>query len=285
MPSKIKIKSNPLAPYFRVPGVHIKLPTNGAFLPEGSVEFTMKGEVPVFPMRSADELLLKSPDALMNGYAIEKLLESCVPAISNVRQISSPDLDAILLAIRAATYGETIELLPVCPACQTTNEVRRNLSYLITNMQFVDPENQVRLTDEVIAYVKPYTMHNATTLGMATFEETRLVQALEGDTNEVKAAQMNKSMQRLADLMTEVMANCIIKIVIPNDEVTDTDMILQFIQNVSKEWTDKIQFTLDAINKKGIDKGFEITCAECGHEWKSQIEFDPTTFFAHGSSR
>lgn len=276
--------SNPLATYFRSPGVHVKLPTNGAFLPVGSVDFTMKGEVPVYPMRGADELLLKSPDALMNGYAIEKLLESCVPAIKHPRMISSPDLDVLLMAIRAATYGEVIELSPVCPSCEAVNEVRRNLSYLMSTMTFIEPENPVRLTDEVIVYLQPYTMQNASTLGMATFEETRLVQAMEAATSAERSDQLNRSMLRLANMTTSIMADSIIKVVIPNEEVVDRDMILQFIQNVGKEWTDRIQSKLDEINKKGIQKEFPITCAACGHEWNSQIEFDPTTFFASGSS-
>ena len=81
-----------LKKYYRMPGVHIRLPTNGAFMPPGSVEFTMSGDIPVYPMRGADELLLKSPDALMSGYAIEELLKSCVPAIQFPRLVSSPDL-------------------------------------------------------------------------------------------------------------------------------------------------------------------------------------------------
>ena len=38
---------NPLAKYFRTPGVHVPLPTNGAFMPPGGIEFDMKGTVPV----------------------------------------------------------------------------------------------------------------------------------------------------------------------------------------------------------------------------------------------
>jgi hypothetical protein len=244
----------------------------------------MKGEVPVFPMRSADELLLKSADALMNGYAMEKLLESCVPAIEFPRLISSPDIDALMLAIRAATYGEIIDLSVECPSCKETNEVKRNLSYLISTMTFVDPENPVRLTDEIILYVKPYNMANAVALGIMSFEETRALQAVEMASQEDRSTQMNSSMQRLADLTTSIMADCVIKVVVPNDEVSDKEMILQFVQNVSKEWTDRIQAKLDEINKKGIEKGFDITCASCGHEWKSLIEFDPTTFFDSSSS-
>lgn len=281
MPNNI----NPLAQYFRAPGVHVKLPTNGAFMPPGSIDFTLKHEVPVFPMRTADELLLKSPDALMNGYAVEKLLESCVPAIRYPRMLSSPDLDTLLMAIRAATYGEIIELTPTCPSCEAVNEVRRNLAYLLNGMTFVDPENPVRLSDEIIVYVKPYTMQSATILGVATFEETRLIQAVESGTTQDRGEQMNRSMSRLAQLATQIMAECIIKVVIPNDEVTDRSMILQFIENVGKEWTDKIQTKLDEINRKGIDKNFPIECASCGHEWQTQIEFDPTTFFASSSSR
>ena len=67
-----QVFDDPLAKYYRMPGVHVRLPSNGAFMPPGSVQFTVTGEVPIYPMRAADELLLKSPDALMSGYAIEE---------------------------------------------------------------------------------------------------------------------------------------------------------------------------------------------------------------------
>lgn len=277
---------NPLAKYFRVPGVHVKLPTRGAFLPPGSVTLTMNGEVPVYPMRSADELLLKSPDALMNGFAIEKLLESCVPAITTPRLISSPDLDVILMAIRAATLGEIITMTPTCPQCGEENETRRNLTELMASLTEVDPVNAIRLSDEVVVFVRPHNLENATRLGIAAFEEGRKVQAL--DVNEAtqieRAAQIGRSMARLAALNNDTIADCIIKIVVPEGDVADPASIREFIGNISKTWSEKISAMLESINGKGINKHFDVTCAGCGHTWQADIEFNPSTFFDNDSS-
>ena len=277
---------NPLAKYYRTPGVHVKLPTNGAFLPPGAIEFTMNHEVPVYPMRGADEMLLKSPDALMNGFAIESLLKSCVPAIKTPRLISSPDLDVLLMAIKAATTGEIITLNTKCPKCEVESEVPRNLGALMATMTPVDPENAVRLSDEVIAYLRPHNFLNATKIGMASYEEARKIQALEvSDADQaLKSEQMSNSVARLSVLNSEIIADCIIKVVVPEATVTDKTAIREFMANISKSWTDKIGNKLEEINGKGIEKHFDVTCASCGHEYQAGIEFDPTTFFEADSS-
>lgn len=277
---------NPLAPWFRAPGVHIKIPSNGAFLPPGTIEFTMTGDLPVYPMRGADELLLKSPDALMSGYAIEELIRSCVPAIKTPRLLSSPDMDVLLLAIRAATFGEVMTFHPVCPSCGEGNESRRNLSFLLSNMKMIEKNNPVRLSDEVVVYMRPYNLSNATKIGLASFEEARKIQAMEQSDVDpaAKSAQINSSMRRISDLTMEAMADCIMKVVIPNQEVVDPRNIRELINNVSKPWTDAIQVKLDDLNTRGIDKHYDITCSSCEHKWSADIEFNHSTFFEASSS-
>ncbi len=283
---------HPLSKWFRTPGVHVKLPSGGVYMPPGSIEFTMNGDLPVYPMRGADELLLKSPDALMSGYAIEELLKSCVPAIKLPRLISNPDLDVILLAIRAATYGDVMTFTQVCPSCQAENESHKNLSYLIGTMKPMDSDNSIRLSESVIVYVHPYNLVTTTRIGVATFEEARKLQALdqteETDENREslrieKAKQINASLKRISVLTTEAMADCIIKIVSENNEVVDKRMIYEFLTNVSKQWTDSIQAKLDDMNQRGIDRHYEMVCANCDHHWDAEIEFNPSTFFAASS--
>lgn len=255
-------------------------------MPPESIQFTMNSEVAVFPMRAADELLLKSPDALMNGYAIEKLIESCVPAIKFPRLISSPDLDVVLMAIRAATNGEMITFSPTCPKCGEVSEFHRNLGDLFATMTEIESENAVRLSDEVVVFVRPHNLENATKLGIASFEEARKVQALDAAEADqtARASQISKSMARLGNLNSDTVANCIIKVVIPEGTVNDPPSIHEFMANISKTWSDKIAKTLEALNKKGIDKHFDVVCQSCQHAWKSEIEFNPSTFFDSGSS-
>lgn len=274
---------DPLAKYYRMPGVHVRLPSNGAFMPPGSIELTMNDDVPVYPMRAADELLLKAPDALMSGFAIEQLIKSCVPSIHAPRLISSPDLDVLLLAIRAATYGELMTVMPTCPECTKESEAHVNLLAILGTAKSIDPENPVRLSDDVVVYLRPYNMDNATRIGLTSFEETRKVQALEGADETTRIAQINQSMNRIVNLTMDMLASCIVKVVIREGEVSDPVSIRKFVSNVSKAWIDKLQAKMDEMNAKGIDKHYAVTCAHCGHKWQPEIEFNPATFFASAS--
>lgn len=277
--------NNPLAKYMRMPGVDARLPTKGAFMPFGSIDFTMTGGVPVFPMRNFDEVLLKSPDALMSGYAIEELLKSCVPAIKYPRLISNPDLDVLLLAIRAATYGDVMTFSVTCPSCSHVSEEKQKLSNFMSTIQYIEPENIVRLNDELILYVRPYNLENSTKIGVISFEEARKYQSLDlkGADDFEKSSQINLSMKRLDESATEALASCIVKIVTPEGIVADRQMILEFILNISKKWTDDIKEKLEELNNKGIDRSCAIVCKECKHEWKTEIELNPSTFFAASS--
>ena len=60
--------NNPLQKYFRQPKIYINLPSQGMFNTVGSIE-NATGQLPIMSMTGMDELLLKTPDALMNGDA------------------------------------------------------------------------------------------------------------------------------------------------------------------------------------------------------------------------
>jgi len=270
---------NPLTAYFRIPGLHITLPTRGKFFSENNYNETLGGDIPIFPMRAADELLLKTPDALMNGYALEKLIESCVPAIKAPREVSTPDLDAILLAIRAATYGNMMELEIECPECGHTNNFDCNLSNILGTMTYVDPENEIRLNDEVIVYVKPYTLASAVKLTLATFDEAQKLRAAEEEDADIKNKMMNESYSKLNSINIMAIADSIISIIIPNNVVTDKKYILEFINNTDKTSFKKIENKLNEINSKGVEKKIDAECINCQHTWVGAVEFDPASFF------
>jgi hypothetical protein len=277
------LHEDPLAKYYRMPGVHVKLPSNGAFMPPGALQLTMNGDLPVYPMRAADELLLKSPDALMSGFAIEELIKSCVPGVRIPRMVSSADLDVMLLAIRAATYGAMITVKPDCPKCGEENEIHANLTNILATVKAIPPENPVRLSDEVVVFLRPYNMDNATRMGIVSYEESRKVQALVDGEETQRIAQMNHSMQRIVQTSMDVLSNSVLAVVVKEGKVCDPYSIRKFIDNVSKAWIDKLQAKMDELNEGGIDKHYDATCAHCGHQWRPLVEFNPATFFASAS--
>ena len=93
---------NPLASIMRQPKIYISLPSKGQYWPPDSLKVSDNQEYPVYSMTAKDELLLKTPDALLNGQAVVDVLESCVPNIVNAWDCPQIDLDALLIAIRIA---------------------------------------------------------------------------------------------------------------------------------------------------------------------------------------
>jgi phage FluMu protein Com len=275
-----------LSKYYRIPGPHVMLATKGAYFPARAIEMTATGDVPVFPMKASDEMLLQSPDALLSGLALEKLFESCVPAIKTPRLISTPDIDILLLAIRVATYGNKMDLEVRCPKCKHENSFDCDLPSLLATIRYTDTDGSVRLSDDVIAYVRPYNLDNATKLALVSYEETRRLQALEVTEmdGKMRATEVNRTMKIISHATKAITADCVYKIVVPEGTVTNKDEILEFISNVPKPWVEKIDEKIKALNDSGIDKTIHAHCEECKHEWDTEVEFDPANFFEGQSS-
>ena len=131
------IEQNPLRKYFRQPKVYITLPSKGVFYPADAINIPEGNEFPVFAMTAKDELTMKTPDALLNGAATVEIIKSCVPNILNPWKMPSIDLDAVLIAIRVATYGETMEITTKVPGTGEDRafsvDLRQLLNKLVTN--------------------------------------------------------------------------------------------------------------------------------------------------------
>ena len=74
-----KPRVNPLTSLMRQPKIYIKLPSNGRFWAPGSLDTPPNGEYAVYSMTARDEMMLKTPDSLLNGQAIVDVIEHCVP--------------------------------------------------------------------------------------------------------------------------------------------------------------------------------------------------------------
>jgi hypothetical protein len=277
---------NPLQKYFRTPGVSLRLPSGGKFQQADNVRFTSTGEINVLPMRAADEMLLKSPDALMSGMAVEQVLKSCVPDLKDPRQLPAPDVDALLLAIRASTYGSEMVIDADCPSCDTTNQYSFDIMGILDTVTQLESEYPVRMGDDVVAYVRPFNFDGSTRISMIVFQETRKLQILERDTDMAasdRQLEVNGSYQRLNHMNVQLVAECVERVVIPDTIVTDRVFIDQYIHEASKEQFSKIESKLKEINAQGINKVHPVTCAKCSHNWDTTVEFDPTNFFGPSS--
>jgi T4 bacteriophage base plate protein len=280
-----QMQHNPLAKYFRAPGIAVRLPSGGNFQPAGNVTFTPGGDVSVLPMRGADEMLMKSPDALMNGHAIEQTIKSCVPGILNPQLLPTPDVDAILLAIRAATYGDQMDIECTCPHCSTENAFAFSISAVLDSASELDPEYPVRLDDNVLVYVRPFNLKASTKISMVAFQEARKMQLLDnGDVSEdEKQKALRNSFDNINVMNTDALASSVAAVVVPEGTIEDARMIREFVDNISTDWLNKIEEQLRVINESGITKKQTVVCVKCEKEFETSVEFDPSNFFGTSS--
>lgn len=276
-------KPNPLAKYYRAPGPHVRIPSGGRFSEIDESKLSINGEIPVFPMTAADEILVKNPDALLNGFAVEELIKSCVPAVMNVRTLAAQDIDVLLLAIKLASYGDKMEVGAECPKCKHQNDFEISISNdILPYVVAMEDDYEVRISEELVAYLRPYTYEAQTKVQMRAFEESKILQSLiNTETSDADKLQtFNESFRKIAHFNLELMSECILKIVTPEAEVTDPEIILAFVKNAEKDQIATIQKKMDEFSKAGVQKQTEAVCASCEHTWETEYTFDPSHFFA-----
>jgi hypothetical protein len=126
---------NPLTSFMRQPKIYIRLPSQGLYWPDDSLLMPPNDELPVFSMTTKDELVFKTPDALMNGQAVVDVIQSCIPNIKNAWATPNLDLDVLLIAIRIATYGEIMTITHSVPGINEKIDTDIDLRFLIDNIE------------------------------------------------------------------------------------------------------------------------------------------------------
>ena len=138
--------TNPLQKYFRQPSIYVTLPS-GTNYPPQVITPAESGEIGVMPMTAKDEIRFKTPDALMNGEGVVDVIQSCVPQVKDAWQIKSYDLDTILIAIRIATYGETMDINFTVPVTNEQTSHTVNLPALLDQIKTVTIKESFQLED------------------------------------------------------------------------------------------------------------------------------------------
>lgn len=273
---------NPLKQYFRAVKMYMQLPSGTTYYTPDIVSFTDKGEVAIYPMTGKDEIALKNPDALLNGEALIEVLVSCVPAVKNPRMLLTNDIDALITAVRSATYNDSLETQINCPKCNHPNTYKLDLQYALDNMTMLEEEYVVNLDSGVSVFLQSYRFPEILKNLHAQFERNKLARAIESQTlsDEQRSGIFRKAFREMAVTKFDLMGSAIIKVVdeANNVNVTDKKFINEFLQNIDKKSADKISDMIDEINEVGIKRTFTATCEKCQHQWESDIDFNPVNF-------
>ena len=284
--AQMQNQTNPLHKYLRQPQIYVKLPSNGKYWIPGTLEMPISGELPVMPMSTRDEIMLNTPDALLNGEAVVSIIQSCIPNIRNAWALPSVDLDTVLIAIRIASYGETMEYVSSCPECENSD------NYEIDLRQFLDMPVDLSGYENAFEYkgitvsLKPLDYNSLNQQNLEQFEQQRLITMVNDTT--IDEATKQRRFQEIFNILTEYtiknVTGSIEKLTTPEGiTVIDPNHIQDFVENSERILYKTIRDKLMEVKGQFPEKSVTTTCDSCQHEYTTPFTFDQANFFEFAS--
>lgn len=271
--------NNPLKQYFRRPAVFINLPSKGKGYGPNVIDMPENGEIPVFPMTAIDEITLRTPDALFNGNAVAEVIKSCLPNIKDPWKLTTSDLDAVLIGIRAAGGDTTLDITTSCPACKETNTYGVNLVNVLQTLKEGNYDQKLEINNLSIKF-KPmtYAEMNEAALGQFDIQKSFVeIEKIEDEKQKIAATQI--AIKSITDITMQLIAKSIEYVQTPNSVVTEKEFIYDFLKNCDANMYETIRDYNTQLKASTELKPLDIKCAGCTHEYKQPFTLNASDFF------
>ena len=283
-------KHNPLSSHFRAPKLFAPIPSAGKFYDTSVLEMPETLELPIFAMTAKDEMIMKNPDALLNGEAVAQVVHSCVPNVKNARAMLSSDIDVLLVAIQGATYGDEVEVTAECPNCNEDQTGVASVEEAISSMGTLEEEYVVE-HDGLKIQIRPFTYASTIQAGITNFQSTRSLQALADVPDEMERLSLfNNNFKQIAALNFSLIVDIVSSVSFTDEEneeqiVTDRNHITEFLDNADSKIGKSIEDKIAELNSIGINHEMKMQCEKCQEDdgeplvFESRVNFDPVNFF------
>ena len=281
--------TNPLAKYYRQPAVYIELPTKGRYYGAGVYTPTETGAIPVLPMTAKDELMFKTPDAMINGQATVDVIKSCIPNFKDPWQMTNYDTDTVLLGIRIATYGETMDITYTVPGTGEEQTYALNLVTLLEQLKNISIADEATTKQGFKIRVSPLTYKTLTEIQTAQYEQQKIYATVQNSqlTEQEKSEQFVKSYYKLNTINFDLLIKAIAEITTPDGvTVKDPKAIEEFCNNCDAKIINEIQDLLSGIRRQAQIPPIKMQSTEdqikkgAPVSYEIPVTFDNSNFFA-----
>jgi len=276
--------ANPLQSFFRRPALYIRLPSDGQFWPPESLDMPPNRELPVLPMTAIDEITYRTPDALFNGAAIVTVVQSCVPGIKNAWHLPACDLNAVLTAIRIASYGKNMPINTTCPSCSADNEMEIDLQNVMATLNLANYSDTIRHGD-LEFFFQPMSYQHQSEINLLQFEQQRIINMVPNAelSDEEKSQRINDAIKQITEITAKAMKNTIKSIRTPQALVTEPAFIEEFLLNCDRNLFTQIRDHAVKLRLEDDFRLLDVQCPECKHDYKQQFTLDTASFFGNAS--
>jgi len=275
-------QENPLQKYYRQPAIYINLPTKGRYYSADAYAPTATGEIPVLPMTARDELSFRTPDAMMSGQATVDVIRSCIPNVLDPWKLVNYDIDIILLALRIATYGETMDITAVVPVVNESMTQSVNLPALLDTVRSITIDDNAVTKQGFRIKFNPLTYKEITHSQLLAFEQQKTMSSVSASqmSEEEKNKRFTESFKKLTDVNWSILQDSIQQITTPDGiVVSDKEQINDFLSNCNSKIVMEIQEELGRVRNQANFKPLKFKSTEEQIKRGAPVSFDvPLTF-------
>lgn len=274
---------SPLKKYKRQPKIYINLPSEGKFYKSGVLHNDTAYELPVFSMTANDEILYKTPDALINGKATTENIRSCIPSVNDPWSLVTLDVDTILMSMRLASYGPYMNINSKCKHCSENN------TYDLELQKFIDYFNSLTFDDNLTVgdfkfKIRPLTYREYTDIqkNSVTLQRALRVQAPKIENEEEKNQFIDQCLNNIARMTLDAIMLSVVSIEIDGETETNKDEIVDFLNSNDRSLFSELKSHIDAEAEKWKIPDQSVVCGGCKKEYTIKITLDQTDFFGKG---
>ena len=228
----------------------VTLPSQGKFYPKGHPLRENGGQLELKYMTAKEEDILTSTNLIANGTVMDRLMDSLVvhkgvkPA-----DLTTGDLNAVLVASRVLAYGKDYPIEIDCDGC------KEKIEHVIDLSQLESPDSLIEVNDD-----GHHEFVTETGLSVVIKSLTR------GDEMDIENTEKILS-KRYSKGLTSSVTSRLKQIIVSINGITDKGTLSGMIDNLVIKDSRMIKEEFDKINPS-IDMVIEVTCEGCGHTMK-----------------
>jgi hypothetical protein len=253
-----------------IPGETVRLPSLGKFYDNNVLINSENGEIEILPMTMTDEVLMKSPDMLLQGTAIEYVVKRCCPQVVSPLDLLVGDLDFVLTHLRRISLGSKIELTFKCSntTCNHEQNVDIPLDYFLND----SPEIDMAKFNETYTYI---TEADGRTVNLSPLKFRDYLNLLKA----------NDTIGDDLQAYTRFLQDTFMSIIMSVDEIKDREMIREWINRLPLKDSKKIMAKSKNLQNFGPKFKFVASCSRCKHKNDLSTDINPTAFFIEPSNQ
>ncbi|VVC06375.1 Uncharacterised protein [uncultured archaeon] len=229
----------------------------------------------VYATTACDEVLFRTPDALMNGEAIRLHLKNCCPDI-DFNSLLYCDIQFLLGSIKLASMGSTLDIEIICPKCRESRPYDLNLQAAIGGLSVKKWFQTIYIENMVIVFQSP-TYKEMIENQTENFRINKQLYQISLMMHPEDFLDMSSELlQKQKELQLDFQSRCIKSVSTLNGKisVTERKFIKEWLEQCDISIQKRISLQLDEAQKESSIPTLSSECNECKYKFPTPIDLD-----------